>query len=37
MFILFKSTTSGDNKTLNISLCANANQMKLVSTPHFLG
>jgi len=37
MFILLMSTTSGDNKTWNISLSTNANQMKLVSTPLFSG
>jgi len=37
MFILLNSATSGDNKTWNISLSTNANQMKLVSTPYFQG
>jgi len=37
MFILLMSATSGDNKTWNISLSTNANQMKLVSTPYFQG
>jgi len=33
MFILLKSATSGDNKTWNISISTDANQMKLVSPP----
>jgi len=37
MFILLKSATSRDNKTWNISISTDANQMKLVSTPHFQG
>ena len=37
MFILLKSATSGDNKTWNISISTDANQMKLVSTPLFSG
>ena len=37
MFILLKSATSGDNKTWNISVSTDANQMKLVSTPPFSG
>jgi len=37
MFILLKSTTSGDKKTWIVSLCTNANQMKLVTTFLFSG
>jgi len=37
MFILLRSATSGDNKTWNISISTDANQMKLVSTPLFSG
>ena len=34
---LFKSATSGDNKTWNTSPSANANQVRLVSTSLFSG
>jgi len=37
MFILLESATSGNEKTWNISLSTDANQMKLVFTPLFSG